>query len=1021
MPRSDKIPTYLNPEQRRALTQIPPDLSDRDIARYYTFTAKERELILRRRRPFNRLGFAVQLALLHFPGRTLMEVKEVPRPVLAAIADQIGVPVSAFARYGERENTLYEHLDELRREGGFRSCGWREYLLVARPRLSDAMESDRPLPLIETALEHLRTEGIIAPTMIHVERLVWIVLKLAERRLFRTLTAPLSLEQRTRLDGLLQPDPSLHGATRLSWLRQPPGITSPKSVKHLVERLLFLRGLALPAMPTTLHQNRVLQLARKCSKYQAQPLLNFKPDQRHALLVAYLFELSQDLTDQALDQFDKLLGELLRKGERRQETHLRLNARKMNSHLTILTKAADAFLQARTAGQDPVQAILAQVPEAQLQATVESAKQFLRPEDLDSLDLIESRYAPMRPSLLALYQALDFQPVRRSEPALQALEYVAQLAKLRRRVTAKEQRVGKVKLGAPLAHITERWRKHVVHGDEIVPTYYEAAAFDALKGRLRSGDVAVGGSRRHQAFEHYLLPQPHFAQLAQKQQTRLAIGGEAQAYLAAKQQEIAEKLTALQASIGKVEGSLTLDDKGLLHLPQLDKVVPEDVERLKKHIYGLLPHLPLADLLLEVDNWTGFLRHFTHLTSGDAPVGAQKLILVAALMGMGMNLGLTKMAESCPYTYRQLSWSVDWHVREETLLTALATLDNFVLSAPLSRAWGDGTTSSSDGMRVVVGVQAANADYNARYFGAGRGVTLYTHAADIWVPFGKQQVISTNDREALYVIDALCHHESDLHIQEHYADTGGFTDHVFALTALLGFRFAPRIRDALSHRLYLLHEAGDYGPLKTLLFGQIKSHLIVEQWEEMQRVAASIRHGTVSASLLMRKLAAYPRQNQVARALTEMGKLERTAFLLDYFRDESLRRRVLVGLNKGEALHALARQLFFGRLGELRDRAFEDQFHRASCLHLLMAAIAAWNTVYLTEAIATLRKRGEEIPEATVAHIAPLGWEHINLIGNYHFVPQPGRSLDNLRPLRLQEEEEQAPIGSTTETEAIAG
>jgi TnpA family transposase len=522
---------------------------------------------------------------------------------------------------------------------------------------------------------------------------------------------------------------------------------------------------------------------------------------------------------------------------------------------------------------------------------------------------------------------------------------------------------------------------------------------------VRSGDVAVSGSRRYRSFENYLLPPAHFEQLTEKQQTRLAVSSDAEAYLAAKQQEIAQKLTALQESIGKVEGSLILDEKGHPHLPPLEKAVPEEVERLKKRVYALLPHLPLADLLLEVDNWTGFLRHFTHLTSGDAPIGVQKLELVAALMGMGMNLGLEKMAESCPYTYRQLSWSIDWHIREETLLAALANLDNFVLSAPLSRAWGDGTTSSSDGMRVIVGVKAAGAEYNAKYFGARRGVTIYSHAADIWMPFGKQQVISTNDSEALYVVDALCHHESDLHIQEHYTDTGGFTDQVFALTALLGYRFAPRIRDALSRHLYLLDEVGEYGPLNTLLFGQVKSKLIVEQWDEMRRVASSIRHGTVSATLLMRKLAAYPRQNQVARALTEMGKLERTAFLLEYFRDESLRRRVLIGLNKGEALHALARQLFFGRLGELRDRAFEDQMHRASCLHLLMAAIAAWNTVYLTKAIATLRKRGEEIPEATVAHIAPLGWEHIRLIGDYHFAPQSGRSLENLRPLRRQEEE----------------
>src|SRR5712692_422614 len=78
VPRYDKIPTYLNPEQRHALTQIPPDLSDRDIARYYTFTEKERELINRRRRASNHLGFAIQLALLRFPGRTFMEVRDVP-------------------------------------------------------------------------------------------------------------------------------------------------------------------------------------------------------------------------------------------------------------------------------------------------------------------------------------------------------------------------------------------------------------------------------------------------------------------------------------------------------------------------------------------------------------------------------------------------------------------------------------------------------------------------------------------------------------------------------------------------------------------------------------------------------------------------------------------------------------------------------------------------------------------------------------------------------------------------------
>ncbi len=929
MPFTSRTPTYLTPEQRHALTQIPADLSDREIARYYTFTRDDLDLIHQRRRHHNRLGFAVQLAVLRFPGRPLKDLAGIPSRVLRAIADQVQVPASAFARYGDRDNTVYEHLDEIRQKYKFCECGWREYLWLARQLLPLAMESDRPVPLIEQALELLRAEGIIAPGLTHLERLVWIVLKAAEKRLFRLLTADLTLEHRSRLDGLLYADTGRRGTARLSWLREPPGVTSAKSVKQIVERLLFLRGLELPAVSPALHQNRVLQLARKCSKYQTQPLLKFTAERRHALLVAHLFELSQDLTDQALDQFDKLLGELMRKGERRQEKHFHVNARKLNSHLTVLTRAAEAFLLARTEGSDPVVAVLTCVSEPQLQATVDSAKQLLRPENLDSLDLIESRYTPMRQSLLSLYQALDFQPVRRSEPALQALEYVSQLAERHKRVTAREQRVGKVKMIAPLGHLTERWRKHALNGDEIAPNYYEAAAFEALKGRVRSGDIAVGGSRRYRAFEGYLLPQAHFEQLAEKNQTRLAVTNEAEAYLETMQREITEKLVALKESIGKVEGSLRLDEKGQLHLPPLEKEIPAEVERLRPRVYSMLPQIKLPDLLLELDNWTGFLRPFTHLTSGDAPVGEEKLVLVAALMGMGMNLGLTKMEQSCPYTYRQLSWSVDWHIREETLLAALACLDNFVLSAPLARSWGDGTTSSSDGMRMSVGVKAANAEYNAKYFGVGRGTNIYTHAADIWVPFGKPQVIGTNE-EALYVIDALCHHESDLHIREHYADTGGSTEHVFALAALLGFRFAPRISDALSKKLYLLDDAETSGPLGTLLFDQANKKLIIEQWDDMRRVASSIRHGTVSASLLMRKLAAYPRQNQVARALTEVGKLERTAFLLEYFRDAALRRRILIGLNKGEALHALARQLFFGRLGELRDRALEDQIHRAS-------------------------------------------------------------------------------------------
>ena len=123
---------------------------------------------------------------------------------------------------------------------------------------------------------------------------------------------------------------------------------------------------------------------------------------------------------------------------------------------------------------------------------------------------------------------------------------------------------------------------------------------------------------------------------------------------------------------------------------------------------------------------------------------------------------------------------------------------------------------------------------------------------------------------------------------------------------------------------------------------------------------------------MLRKLGAYPRQNALATALRELGKLERTLFLLRYIRDVELRRRIHIGLNKREARNALARAVFSNRLGELRDRTLENQQHRASGLNLVVAAIVLWNTVYLDRAVQALRNRGQMIPEALLVHLSPM-------------------------------------------------
>ena len=203
----------------------------------------------------------------------------------------------------------------------------------------------------------------------------------------------------------------------------------------------------------------------------------------------------------------------------------------------------------------------------------------------------------------------------------------------------------------------------------------------------------------------------------------------------------------------------------------------------------------------------------------------------------------------------------------------------------------------------------ARVDYNAKY-GSQPGVKFYTHLSDRYAPF-HTKVIAANVSEAAYIPDGLLHHECSLEIREHYTDTGGAIDHVFGLCHLLGFRFAPRIPDLADRRLYVAGGRAVCTALNPMIGGTLDFRGISENWNETLRGAASIKAGTVAPSALMRRLAAYPKQNALAKTLREIGRLERTLFTLDWISDPALRRRSNAGLNKGEARNALARRCSF--------------------------------------------------------------------------------------------------------------
>ena len=303
---------------------------------------------------------------------------------------------------------------------------------------------------------------------------------------------------------------------------------------------------------------------------------------------------------------------------------------------------------------------------------------------------------------------------------------------------------------------------------------------------------------------------------------------------------------------------------------------------------------------------------------------------------------------------------------------------------PMARYWGSGVTASSDGQffPTTRHGEAMNL-INAKY-GSEPGLKAYTHVSDQFGPFATQNIPATVN-EAPYILDGLLMNEVGRKIKEQYADTGGFTDHVFAVTALLSYRFIPRIRDLPSKRLYLFDPATAPKELRGLIGGKVREKLIVENWPDIFRAVATMAAGVMPPSQLLRKFASYPRQHELALALREIGRIERTLFIIEWLLDADLQRRANVGLNKGEAHHALKNALRIGRQGEIRDRTAEGQHYRMAGLNLLAAIIIYWNTKHLGHAVYTRKRAGLDCSPELLSHVSPLGWAHILLTGEYRW------------------------------------
>lgn len=1013
---------FLSDEQAARFGRFKGELSQTDLERFFHLDDADRDLIAVRRGDHNRLGFAVQLGTVRFLGAFLSDSLDVPRGVVDYLAAQLKITDPLVVKkYPQRAPTVHGHAREIRTAYGYRDLAGELTEELTLFVYSRAWTYGEGLAvLFDHATAWLRRERVLLPGVSVLARLVAAARERSIARLHEVVAAASTAEDLGLpgvLRGLLSADQG-ERASRLEALRVGPVRVSGPELDRALQRVAAVRMLGAGSVDLSgLPAARVRALARYGLGAKAQSLRRLAEPRGTATLVATVAALEANSVDDALDLFDLLMATKVLGPSRRAAAAERLaKLPELEKASSVLARVGQTLLRVLEESGEQVDVAVAWAALEQVAGRDRIADAVARVDELvpdasgaegAMREQMARRFRTVAPFLQTLSTTIPWGATAAGKPVLDAL---ATLDTLRGRRKVRRNEIDE-------SLVPASWRAAVFgrsNDDEVDRDAWVVCVLELLRSSLRRRDVFATTSNRWGDPRAQLLDGLAWDAARGPALRSLSLDGPVSEHLAGKVElldaawrGLADEVTDAgpDASVRLTE---TGDGKVKLSVARMDALeVPESLTRLRTQVAGLLPQVDLPEILLEVHSWTGFLNAYTHVSGAGSRMSDLPVSVAAVLIAEACNVGLTPVAAEghAALTRDRLGHVQANYVRTETHADANALLIETQARVPIVGQWGGGLLASVDGLRFVVPVRTINAAPNPKYFGHGRGLTWFNAVNDQVAGIGAVVVPGTV-RDSLYVLDTILNLDGGPKPEMVASDTASYSDMVFGIFTLLGYRFSPRIADLADQRLWRAtvpgQAPGDYGSLNDVARHKINLDKITTHWEDMTRVAASLATGTVRAYDVLRMLTRENgAPNPLGAAITEYGRIAKTLHLLALIdpADESYRRSINTQLTVQESRHRLARAIFHGRRGQIYQRYREGQEDQLGALGLVLNAVVLWNTRYIDVAVSALRAAGQEMSETDIARLSPLGDAHINMLGRYAFTtPTP----NTLRPLRKE-------------------
>ncbi len=990
---------FLTDAQSESYGRFAGEPTPEQLACYFHFDDYDLELISHRRGDHNRLGFALQLGTVRFLGTFLPDPIDVPPCVVSYVSHQLNITqTGCLHRYMQRKQTHHAHSAEIQKVYQY----WEFNTLALRFRLSrwlytrTWLSNERPSHLFTLATHWLIEHKVLIPGISTLTRLIAQIRDRAARRAWQRLASLPSEEQRHQLESLLTV-PEGKRRSRFDQLRQGPRHVSSPSMIAALERYEALRNLGIRELDFSRVPRVWLHaLTRYATTGWAPNIARMPEDRRIATLVAFAYAYTAATLDDALDVFDLLITDIATSAKNLGQKKRLRSLRDLDEAALALAEVCSILLDDAHPDDEVRMAVFSQIPALQIAQAITTAHDLARPPEEDYQQEMLTRYHTVRRFLPRVLDTISFKAAPAGNPTLTAVDYLKGLHGRR-----------KPRLDdAPLDIVDAGWQRLVIDKTgEVSQPAYTLCVMERFQDRLRRRDIYV------EAAERWSDPRAKLLQGAEWETKRTNIcrtlGHSTssddvvkglRAELDATYRRVSDRFTDNEAV--RVEHK---DGKATLTITNLDKLdEPTGLIALRERTAALLPQVDLAELLLEIQAKTGFADEFTHVSEAEARADDLSTSVCAVLLSEACNIGLRAVEHhDHPALVRgRLNWVQQNYMRAETLIRANARLVDYQTTLPLAQQWGGGDVASADGLRFVTPVRTLNAGPNRKYYGAHRGLTYYNFTSSQYTGFHGIAVPGTL-RDSIYILEGLLEQQTSLNPREIMTDTAGASDMVFGLFWLLGYQFSPRLADAGEASFWRLDMQTDYGELNDIARHRARTDRIEQHWDDMLRIAGSLKLGTVHASELVRSLLKSERPSSLAQAIIDLGRINKTIYLLNYIDDEDYRRRILTQLNRGEGRHQVARTICHGRRGEIRKTYREGQEDQLNALGLVTNAVVLWNTLYMQAAQEHLQFEGMKIHPEDQARLSPLQHKHVNVLGRFSFALADPIARGELRPLNI--------------------